>query len=166
MTAARLRIALESENESDVVRDDPEAQTLALEHRRLGRHLADVDVTPYQIAKYLDFHRRRALAPRNEFDALLLRLSRAGKLGLVLADAYSGTLYRVCLVRMKLMLTLAILESSAPSFHVLDAPDPGKRLVFFRMAASVALAFVALVVAASLLAPVQIWFAAKSRAKE
>jgi hypothetical protein len=38
-------------------------QQLSLEHRRLARHLADTDVTPYQVSKYVNFHRRRALDP-------------------------------------------------------------------------------------------------------
>ncbi|MET0386615.1 MAG: hypothetical protein ABW321_11680 [Polyangiales bacterium] len=139
---------------------DAEEQLLVREHQRLGRHIADIEVTPYQIEKYLAFHRSRSLEPRTAFDHLLLRLSRSGRFGLLLADAYSGTLYRVCVVRMKLMLTLAILECSSPSFRVLDAPDSGQRWVFAKMAGRVAIAAIALVCAIVVLAPVHVYLAA------
>lgn len=151
--------------EASPARDEVAERALTLEHQRLGRHVADVEVTPYQIEKYLDFHRRRSLVPRNEMDRLLLRLSHAGKLGLILADAYSGTIYRVCVVRMKMMLTLAILECSPPSFHVVDAPDAGGRLVYLRMLGRVIAAFVALLAACVLLMPFQCWFALTKRDK-
>jgi hypothetical protein len=126
---------------------------LGAEHRSFARHLAGVEPSALQIAKYVDFHRLQALAPRNAFDARLYRLSRAGSFGLVLADAYTGTLYRKSLVRAKLVLSVAILESAAPSFVALDRPDPGGRWVFVSMAFRVGLSALALVTAALLLAP-------------
>lgn len=136
---------------------------LDAEHRSLARHVAGVEPTAQQIAKYIDFHRLHPLAPRSAFDVLLFRLSRAGRLGLVLADAYSGTLYRKSLVRAKLVLSIAILESSAPSYVVLDRPDAGGRWVFLGMAFRVALAAVALVTSMLLLVPFHLLLALTAR---
>jgi len=158
MTVAPLHASHE-EAAPRVQAHDP---SLAFEHQRFARHLAAVSATPYQVEKYVDFHRTRALTPRSSFDAFLLALARSGVIGLVLADAYSGTLYRVCVLRAKLMLTLAILECSAPSFSALDAPDPGGRMTYLRMAWSVLKAALILACACLVLAPVHAWFALTS----
>jgi hypothetical protein len=136
-----------------------DAGALEAEHARLALYVAGVEATPYQRGKYVDFHRKRSVHPRGSFDRILVGLSRWGRLGLLLADAYSGTFYRASLVRVKLMLTLAILECSPPSYVVLDAPDPGGRLVFVRMLVRVALAALALAIAAALLAPLHVLYA-------
>lgn len=132
---------------------------LSHEFRRLTQYVAGVRPTEYQVGKYVDFHRRRGLSPRHAFDRLLFGLSRGGWLGIALADAYTGTVCRASLVRQKLMLTLAILESSAPSFETLDAPDRGGKLVFVYMAWRIAVAAVLLAVAASFLVPIHAAYA-------
>ncbi|HEX6244226.1 MAG TPA: hypothetical protein VFZ61_25090 [Polyangiales bacterium] len=136
-----------------------DAGALAAEHARLARYVAGVEATPYQRAKYVDFHRKRAVEPRGKFDHILVGLSHLGAVGLMLADAYSGTFYRASLVRVKLMLTLAILECSPPSYVVLDAPDPGGSLVFVRMLVRVVLAALALATVAVVLVPLHILYA-------
>jgi hypothetical protein len=138
---------------------------LRAEFDRHASYLTGLPPTPYQIGKYVDFHERRTLEPASDFDALLFRISHLGWLGLVLADAYSGTLYRVSLVRVKLMLALAILECSEPSYRVIDAPDPGAAGVFVTMGLRVGRAFVALVVAAALIAPLHVLYALAGRAR-
>jgi len=143
----------------------PGSDALDAEFARHARYVSGAAATPYQSGKYRDFHQRRTLAPANGFDALLLRFSRFGGLGLGLADSYSGLFYRGSVVRAKLVLTLAILESSAPSFSALDAPDPGGRLAYAHMALrGVAAAFGA-VFAALLLAPAHIMFGLTGRLK-
>ncbi len=144
----------------------PSADIRALrdEFDRHASYLTGLPPTPYQVGKYVDFHARRTLQPASDFDALLFRISRLGRLGLVLADAYTGTLYRVSLVRVKLMLALAILECSEPSFRVIDAPDPGAAGVFVAMGVRVARAAVALVVAATLIVPLHLIYALAGRA--
>lgn len=136
-----------------------DAAALEAEHTRLARYVAGVEATPYQRGKYVDFHRKRSVAPRGSFDRVLVGLSQLGWLGLLLADAYSGTFYRASLVRVKLMLTLAILECSPPSYVVLDAPDPGGHLVFVSMLLRVLRAALALATAAVLLVPLHVLFA-------
>jgi hypothetical protein len=138
---------------------------LSHEFHRLARYVAGIRPTEYQTGKYVDFHRRRGLAPRHAFDRLLFGLSRGGWLGIALADAYTGTLCRASLVRQKLMLTLAILESSAPSFETLDEPDPGGKLVFVYMAWRIAGAAVLLALAALLLVPLHAGYAMLGRTR-
>jgi len=138
----------------------PEAATdpamLHAEFSRNARYVSDATPTPYQVTKYLDFHQRRHLAPANAFDALLLRLSRTGWFGLALADSYSGLFCRQSVVRSKLVLALAILESSPPSFAALDAPDAGRGLVWVRMVMRGAMAGFSTLFAALFLLPVQL----------
>ena len=135
-----------------------DAGALEAEHARLARYVAGVEATAYQRGKYVDFHRKRTVTPRGSFDHILVALSQWRWLGLVLADAYSGTFYRASLVRVKLMLTLAILECSPPSYVALDAPDPGGPLVFILMLLRVLRAALALAVAATFLVPLHILF--------
>lgn len=148
---------LRAEREEPRAQLHPGAASLALEHQRLARYLLAVRVTPYQIDKYIAFHRTRPLRPRSAFDALLMALARSGDLGLLLADAYSGTLYRASLLRVKLTLTLAILECSPPSFSAIDAPDRGGRLAYLHLSWAVLEAALVLVCACALLAPVHAW---------
>lgn len=142
-----------------------DAAALDAEFMRNARYVAGVTPTDYQKSKYRDFHERRALKAANAFDALLLNVAGMGGLGLALADSYSGLLYRRSIVRAKLVLALAILESSGPSFAVLDAPDPGGRLVFLRMALSGAMAGFSLLTGALFLFPAHVFFGLTGRLK-
>lgn len=135
---------------------------LARECRRFAQHLIGLEPTAYQISKYADFHRVRPIGPRCAFDGALYALTRSG-LGLVLADAYTGTLYRKSLVRTKLMLSVAILECSPPSFVVLDRPDSG--FVYFRMAARTGVAALMLLAAVLVIAPLHVLYALTGRTR-
>jgi len=159
MTGAPLRVNMRPK----LAHDSERARQLALEHRRLARHLADIEVSPYQVSKYLDYHRQHALEPRDAFDALLWRVANNGALGLLLADAYSGTLYRVCVLRAKLMLPLAILECTAPSFSKLDAPDAN--FVLLRMVSAVLKAALVLALACLCLGPAHLWIKLRAPAE-
>jgi hypothetical protein len=146
-----------------VAMKDVDELALGAEHTRLARHVAGVEATAYQIGKYVDFHRRRQVEPLNDFDRFLLRLSNSSALGLSLSDAYTGTLYRSGIVRVKLMVTLAILECSPPSYVVLDKPDGG--WVYLAMVLRIALAVLALGAAVLVIAPVHVLYAATGRAR-
>jgi len=141
-------------------------KALGAEHTRLARYAAGVDVTPYQISKYVDFHQLREVEPLNEFDGFLLRLSRFGGPGLSLTDAYTGTLYRSGIVRVKLMITLAILECSPPSFIALDQPEAGGSWVFARMLVRIAWASIVLLTAVLLIGPIHFGCAVSGRARK
>jgi NADH dehydrogenase len=138
---------------------------LEAEFRRNASYVAGAAPTRYQTEKYLDFHQRRHLETRNAFDAFLLRLSRMGGIGLALADSYSGLFFRRSIVRSKLVLALAILESSSPSFAALDAPDPGGRFVWLRLALRGAMAGFSVLIAAPFLLPTQLVLGLVARPK-
>lgn len=132
------------------------------ECRRFTRHLIGLEPTTYQISKYADFHRVRRIGPRCAFDGALYALTRSG-VGLVLADAYTGTLYRRSLVRTKLMLSVAILECSPPSFVLLDRPD--RSFVFLRMALRTGVAALWLLAAVLVIAPLHVLYALTGRTR-
>lgn len=134
----------------------PSGEALDKEFTRHARYVAGIEPTAYQKAKNRDFHAKRTLEPANALDALLLKVSRLGGVGLALADSYSGLLYRRSVVRAKLVLALALLESSAPSFAVLDAPDKGGRLVVFNMALRGMMAGVSTLIAALVFLPAHV----------
>jgi nucleoside-diphosphate-sugar epimerase len=141
---------------------DQTGDGLDAEFQRYARYLAGVTPTAYQQSKYHDFHARRVLAPPDAFDALLLRLSRNGGVGLALADSYCGLLHRNSTLRAKLVLAAAILESSAPSFEVLDAPGPGGApMAYGRLALRGAAAGFSFAIAALLLVPAHALLRAK-----
>lgn len=135
----------------------PADQELAREFGRLAWHIAQQETTDYQAGKYIEFHHCRHPAPHGSFDALLYRVSSRGGLRLRLADAYSGALYRTSLLRAKLTITLAILESSAPGYAALDAPGTGRFPPLLRLLWRVASAAYILLAAAVVFAPIHSW---------
>ncbi|MCC6862070.1 MAG: hypothetical protein IT158_26090 [Bryobacterales bacterium] len=95
-----------------------------------ARYLAGQAPSPYVLRKYLQYHAspdRAAVQPRDSFDERLLRLAARGPGWARLADAYACRFARRSALRAKLVLLLGLLECSAPSFALLDAPDPGGR---------------------------------------
>jgi hypothetical protein len=135
-----------------------EEAVLAREFRLFAAHLVGCAATPYQISKYVDFHVRRDMGPRGDFDRFLVAVARSNSVGLALADGYSGLLARRSLLRKKMMAALAILECSAPSFGVLDAPESGGLLVYVRMGLRVALAGLVALIGIIVLGPARLWF--------
>ena len=142
-----------------------EAADLPEEFSRHARYLTGNAGTPYQAQKYVAGHEQCHLSPQNRFDAFLLRFSRSGRIGLGLADSYSGLFYRTSLLRKKLVLALAILECSPPSFAALDAPDRGGRSVMVGMFFRLVAAAITLAAAVLVLLPAQIAYATMPKAK-
>lgn len=139
---------------------------LADEFGRYARYLTGQSATPYQAEKYVACHRQRQLGPQGAFDDFLLRISGYGRLGLTLADAYSGLFSRSSLLRKKLMAALSILECSPPSFAALDAPDRGGRIgAMLTMTLRLAFTAAALLLSAIFLLPAQIAFAVMPKAR-
>jgi len=68
------------------------------------------------------------------FDEWLVRFARGGSSRTRLADSYAVLFARSTLLRRKLVLLLAILESTAPSARWVDTPDPGTPRGFFASA--------------------------------
>ncbi len=89
--------------------------------------------SPYVLAKYHEAHCVNAKLLQfqvSPFDQLLVELSRVNRLTTGLVDAYTALLFRNSLVRKKMVLLLAILESCAPTFAIFEETDAdGARFV-------------------------------------
>lgn len=96
---------------------------LAAEFRLFARHVANTAATSYQERKYIEAHRRFDVAPKIGFEKWLLSVALAGPAGIWMADAYSGLFARNSVLRSKLVVTLAILECTPPSYAKLDRAD-------------------------------------------
>ena len=95
----------------------PEAAPLEQECRTFTRLLTHSSATPYVIGKYADAHRVHvSLAQPDGFDRVLVRSAASGPLLARLADAYARRVMPRGVLRRKLVLLLAILETS-PGFH-------------------------------------------------
>ena len=130
---------------------------LEAECRRLTAYLLDAPPSPYVVACYVRAHRARpAFEPQDRFDRVALRLAATGA-GARLADAHARLFAPASVLRRKLVLLLAILETSAPSFRRVDAPGPGGALhAWLRLAWIGAVAAAAAVLGSVLLLPVQL----------
>ena len=122
------------------------------------RYLVGAAPAAYVIAQYVDFHTPDRFQP-DRFDGFLIRLASRGPLFTRLADTYASRFARRAILRRKLVLLLALLESTPPSSDYVDTVD---RSAFLRMAAWTAVYLVMLVAGAVLLAPAQ-WILSRER---
>jgi hypothetical protein len=102
-------------------------QVLEREARIFTASLIGGAPSPYVIRQYARGHVSLPLAPVQGFDAVLMRVARGGPILARLADAYARLFARRAILRRKLTLLLAILESTAPSderFAPIVAPVP------------------------------------------
>jgi hypothetical protein len=127
-------------------------QMLDRECTIFSNYLIRQSPTPYVLSKYRQAHRTNARLRQVQagpFDLLLLELSRIHLTTTRVVDVYATLLFRNSLVRKKMVLLLAILESCAPTFTLFDETDPGgaslfalrflRDALFFALAAAVAL---------------------------
>jgi hypothetical protein len=138
---------------------------LERECRTYTWHLIRQDPTPYVVEKYRDFHQKSEAAKgQDPFDRYLVATSARGPVWARLSDCYASRFRKDSALRKKLILTLALLECTAPSFESLDrVPSGGSvgaaiRLGFYAMgyAASV-------LVAAIVFTPVRLWMKLRGR---
>jgi len=128
------------------------------------RYLIGVLPEAYVKEKYAAAQTDAEFTARGRFDTLLMRVARSGLLGAKLTDAYARVFAPRSLLRKKLVLLLAILETCAPSFHLIDDLDSRSRTVLLlRMSARAAGSMIALLAAAPLLLPVQLGLASIER---
>lgn len=98
---------------------------LEQECRTYALYLIRQDPSPYVVAKYTDYHQRFPGFESGGFDRFLVRWSARGPFLARLADSYASRFRKGAAVRKKLVLTLALLESSSPAFEQLDRPGRG-----------------------------------------
>ena len=98
--------------------------TLRHECRLFTRYLLDTEATEYICERYVAAHRERwEVRDPVGFDAALIRFARRNRITTRIADSYCALFRRHAPLRQKLVLLLAILETTAPSASVLDAAD-------------------------------------------
>ena len=125
----------------------------------LCRYLLSTEPTDYVAARYVAAHeaRRRDLAARSRFDGPCLELAVVGPAAARVADAYARLFAPRGLLRRKLSLLLAIVESSPGLCQRVDAVDPGGRpRLVLGLAVQLGLWLLALAAGVVLLGPVQL----------
>jgi len=121
------------------------------------RYLSGRAATPYVLGKYRDGHDTLPAPAPSAFDRLLLGLCRTHLVGVGLADAYSRWFRPRSLVRLKLTLTLAILENTPPFHAAMTRCRTGTpALLALRLVALGAWYGVTLTVAALVLGPIHL----------
>jgi nucleoside-diphosphate-sugar epimerase len=91
------------------------------------RHLIGRTPDAYVRAKYLEAHTALpALSPRDAFDSFLVSFARRGRLFAKVAGAHAALLAPAALLRKKMVLLLAILETCPPTHRMIDAPVGGR----------------------------------------
>lgn len=102
----------------------PEQTSLQKECRAFTRYLIDIDPDAYVSERYAAAIRQvQALAVQSGFDRLLLRMARIHPLLTCAVDVYSRFFVHASVVRRRLVMLLAIIESSAPTADRLERPD-------------------------------------------
>jgi hypothetical protein len=126
------------------------------ECRRFTRYLLGEEPSPYVVACYRRAHRASsAFAARDALDRAALRLA-ALPLGAGLADAHARLFAPTSALRRKLVLLLAILETSPPSYRRVDDPGPRSAVLAWGRLAWIGLSAAAVALLGSaLLLPVQ-----------
>ena len=90
------------------------------------RYLSRADSTPYVRAKYTRaVERIPSLRARPGFESRLLRFAGRGPTAARIADAYAALLAPDSVLRSRLVLLLALLESTPPYHEAIERPPPG-----------------------------------------
>ena|SRR5579871_4979983 len=138
---------------------------LERECRSYSHYLAGQAPTSYVIEKYMDYQNNiAAMEPSDRFDALLVSFSSRGPLCARLADSYASIWRKGSLLRRKLVLTLALLECTPPTFATLDRPPvSGWTPTIARLAVDAGCFAGSVAVSVALFAPIHIWMTVRGR---
>jgi NADH dehydrogenase len=117
--------------------EDERCEALNKECEALSYYLIRQHPNAYVRGKYLEAHQvnlELQAGHRNMFDRLLLAIAVKSIWLAKMADSYASIFSRGCLLRKKIVLLLAILESTTPTFPYFDLPQSGGRgFLLFRM---------------------------------
>ena len=130
------------------------------ECRRLTHYLIGSDPPPAVMDAYVRAHRHPGLEARAATgrEKALLRMASMGPVFVRAADAYGAVFARGSLLRRKLVLLVAILESHGRSAAAIDTATPGSRMTWMLSVGAHGAACAARVVlVALLLPPLQLW---------
>jgi hypothetical protein len=129
---------------------------LEQECRTYTRYLIGQQPTEYVIAKYKGYH-QLFKRETTRFDSFLVNLSARAPWLTAMVDGYAVRFRKHSPVRSKLVLTLALLECSAPSFRYLDETDASQpSILYLSLGLRVAAHIVMLLVAIIVFLPVQL----------
>ena len=121
----------------------------------LARYLSGAPATEYVLDKYVAFHRTHP-DRLNGFDQRLLGLARALPLVLRLGDVYTARWAKGSALRRKLVLMLALLEVSPPSFRVFEGPSGGRAGAWLGLGMRTAVEAACLVLGTMVLGPLHL----------
>ncbi len=129
------------------------------ECRTYSRCLIGQDPSGYVIEKYRIFHQQLETdLALDRFDRYLIAASARSPLWARLADSYASLLRKNSGVRKKLVLTLALLECTPPSFAALDrVPRGGPLGALFRLGFGAMQYAFTLLLAAIIFTPARLW---------
>ncbi len=106
---------------------------LAREARVFTAALVGAEASEYVVREYARGHNSLPLAPVQGFDAVLMRVALGGPHLTRLADAYARLLARRAILRRKLALMLAILESTEPTASAFTPLPSPAAMVLLRL---------------------------------
>ena len=133
-----------------------------------ARYLLSCTPAPYVVRKYSAAHHVSAVfSTGSRFDNLLVRIASVHPALTRLADSYARIFAPGALLRKKLVLLLAILETSAPSCYLIEAVDSGGKLVLLVGLFVKGMAFIlSLMAGAIVFLPLQMILASNQRKTE
>jgi nucleoside-diphosphate-sugar epimerase len=141
------------------------AEALQTECMIFTSYLLGCAPAAYVLGKYTDAHRvAPVFSDGSRFDRLLVKVAGLHPLLTKVADSYARIFVRTGLLRKKLVLLLAILETSSPSYELLDAVDRGgKPALLVRLFIKGVTFGVSLIAGAIVFLPMQMIFASGQR---
>ena len=110
------------------------SKELDIECRAFCRYLVDMQPNEYILKKYLDAHKTKNTDfkfQKGFFDRFLIRFSRRSRFFTKLSDSYTRVLFKHSVFRKKLLLMLAILESTHPYHSHIDKVDSHSKTNLF-----------------------------------
>jgi hypothetical protein len=138
---------------------------LERECRIYARYLSGQAPSRYIVEKYQDFHQKIGLrAGEDRFDRFLVSLSSRGATWVRFSDTYASFWRRNSALRKKLIVTLALLETTPPTFEILDRVPRGGRIgAVVRLGAGALKYALTLFVATALFTPIRVYMTARKR---
>jgi len=116
------------------------SKELDIECRAFCRYLIDMSPNEYILKKYTDAHKTKNTDFKSQtgfFDRFLIRFSSRNRFFTKLSDSYARVFFKHSVFRKKLLLILAILESTHPYHSHIDSVDSHSKMnlfviIFFR----------------------------------
>ena len=137
---------------------------LARECRVFTRHLIGTDPGDYVVARYIEAHHARTVfTPVSRLDRFLCAFAGAAPLMTRFADAWSAVFAPTAVLRRKLILLLAMLESTAPHYRRLETVPAARTAAFASLFLRGVLAVLTLLVSLIVFVPARVLL---GRAKE